>query len=136
MEIYVALAVTALLLVHVGLIAAYFLLHARALKHGSGLRALRAALKRNAVRKGGGSHEPLAPPSSSAAPPGYDDQMEIPAALIGARYKAAIERLAPALGLSPVNLLRAALDAGLTGGRPLTAEMLDLLEDIFKEKEN
>jgi hypothetical protein len=52
--------------------------------------------------------------------------MEIPAALIGAQHKEIIERLAPVLGATPVNMLRAALAAGLTGGRPVTEECVSL----------
>jgi hypothetical protein len=62
----------------------------------------------------------------------YDDDMEIPAALIGARCKEIIEHFAPALGLTPVNLLRAAIAEGLTGGRPVTKEMLDVLDEEVK----
>jgi hypothetical protein len=69
-------------------------------------------------------------PSPPAAPLTYDDKMEIPAALVGAHCKEAIERFAPVLGLSPVKLLRAALAQGLTGGRPITAEVLDAVEEL------
>lgn len=59
-----------------------------------------------------------------------DDALDIPAALVGAHCKEAIERFAPALGLTPVKLLRAALAQGLTGGRPITADVLDALEEL------
>lgn len=65
----------------------------------------------------------------SAAPPVYADDAEIPAALVGAHCKDAIERFAPAMGMTPANLLRAALIQGLTGGRPITDEVLALLDD-------
>jgi hypothetical protein len=62
----------------------------------------------------------------------YDDDMEIPAALIGARCKEIIEQLAPILKVTPVNLLREAIAVGLTGGRPVTEEMLDFIEEERK----
>lgn len=62
-----------------------------------------------------------------------EEHLDIPAALVGARYKEVLERIAPALGTTPVNLLRSALDAGLTGGRPITADMLDMLDELVKE---
>src|SRR5262249_22542199 len=60
----------------------------------------------------------------------YDDHMDIPAALIGARCKEIIEKFAPTVGLTPVNLLRAAIAEGLTGGKPILQETLDILDDI------
>jgi hypothetical protein len=83
---------------------------------------------------------PDAPPSSAGddapqkleAIPVHDDEMDIPAALVGARCKEAIERFAPFLGTTPVNLLRAALKEGLTGGHVVTKEMLDVLEEEAK----
>lgn len=68
------------------------------------------------------------PDELPATPVIYADDMDIPAELIGARCKEAIERFAPVLGVTPVNLLRAALSAGLTGDRPVTTEMLDMLD--------
>lgn len=65
----------------------------------------------------------------------YDDNMEIPAALVGARCKEIIEHFAPILGTTPVNLLRGALAEGLTGGRPVTEEMIDILEEMVKTGE-
>jgi hypothetical protein len=67
------------------------------------------------------------PPTS--APPVYEDDTEIPAALVGARCKETIERFAPAMGMTPANLLRAALIQGLTGGRPIADEILELLKE-------
>jgi hypothetical protein len=58
----------------------------------------------------------------------YSDDMDLPAALIGARCKEIIEQLAPILRVTPVNLLREAIAVGLTGGRPVTEEMLDFIE--------
>jgi hypothetical protein len=76
-----------------------------------------------------------APPSSVIAPITYPDDMEIPAALVGERCKQTIEHFAPVLGTTPVNLLREALAQGLTGGRPVTEEMLDILEEEAKAME-
>lgn len=62
----------------------------------------------------------------------YPDDMEIPAALVGARCKEAIEHFAPILGTTPVTLLRAAVAEGLTGGRPVAKELLKLLDDLVE----
>lgn len=71
------------------------------------------------------------PDELPATPVVYADDMDIPAELVGARCKEAIERFAPVLGVTPVNLLRAALSAGLTGDRPVTTEMLDMLDSML-----
>lgn len=63
----------------------------------------------------------------------YSDDMEIPAALVGARCKEIIEHFAPILGTTPVNLLRGALAEGLTGGKPVAEGLLEMLEEIAKE---
>jgi hypothetical protein len=91
---------------------------------------LRARLFNQAAKRRSLKAEPDTPPSSGAAPLPYDDEMEIPAALVGARCKQVIERFAPVLGTTPVQLLRAALVAGLTGDRPITTEMLDVLDQM------
>jgi hypothetical protein len=107
---------------------------ARAFKQAAELRRLRGA-----------PEKPDAPPSSStgddppkrlAAGGATDAALDIPAALVGARWKEILERLAPALGTTPVALLRAALDAGLTGGRPITTEMLEMLDKQVKQARN
>jgi hypothetical protein len=64
----------------------------------------------------------------------YANDLEIPAALIGARCKEIIETFAPTVGLTPVNLLRAAIAEGLTGGKPVLRETLDILEEIRREE--
>jgi hypothetical protein len=76
------------------------------------------------------------PDAATVSPPSaHGGALDIPAALVGARWKEAIERLAPALDMTPVDLLRAALDIGLSGGRPITSEMLDMIDKLVKEAE-
>jgi hypothetical protein len=150
MEIYVALAITALLIGHAILIVSCLLLRARSLEQDSDMRSVHAAIEQigQTVRSvaldpsqhivvGAVAAVPRteAPPSSVIAPVTYPDDMEIPAALVGERCKQTIERFAPALGTTPVNLLREALAQGLTGGRPVTEEMLDMLEEEAKAME-
>jgi hypothetical protein len=65
---------------------------------------------RSRKQRSGDDTKSIEAPSVIAA---YDDNMEIPAALIGAKCKEAIERFAPLMGVTPVNLLRAALVEGL-----------------------
>lgn len=77
------------------------------------------------------------PKTDAAAPPlivDYSDDMEIPAALIGARCKELIENAAPNFGLSPVDMLRAVIATGLAGERPLLEEHLNMLDEILKEE--
>ena len=71
--------------------------------------------------------------ASARTPTLVDAAGEIPAELVGAKGKETIERLASALGTTPVNLLRAALDIGLSGGRPITTEMLDMIDKLVEE---
>jgi hypothetical protein len=70
--------------------------------------------------------------ASSATPLSESDALEVPAALIGTHWKNVIDRCAPILGTTPVALLRAAVSAGMTGGRPITEEMLDKLEELVQ----
>jgi hypothetical protein len=157
MEIYFALLTTAFLIGHVTLIATYYLVQrARSLEHDADMRAVRAALERIGQNAGNlsldpGDHahagaaaaaertaaepSPEAPRPSVIAPVIYPDDMDIPAELVGARCKETIERFAPVLGVTPVNLLREALAQGLTGGRPVTEEMLDILEEEAKSRD-
>ena len=74
---------------------------------------------------------PAAATASSPSAPG--EALDIPAALVGARWKEAIERLAPVLDMTPVDLLRAAIDIGLSGGRSITSEMLDMIDKLVEE---
>jgi hypothetical protein len=124
-----SIAVAALLLMVVFFATWVFNLRARTFSQAEEIRRLRSTPK-----------TPAAPPPSSGddtkrqkekAPStiaDYDDNMEIPAALIGARCKEIIEQLAPIFKMTPVNLLREAIAVGLTGGRPVTEEMLDFIE--------
>src|SRR5262249_8356420 len=90
----------------------------------------RSALRRyrtRSAKRGDGSPKRLGLDTSYPAPLLYKDDMEIPSALIGARSKALIERFAPMVGMTPVNLLREALARGLTGEHSVT-EVLELLD--------
>jgi hypothetical protein len=79
-------------------------------------------------------HKPGEDTKRSAVIAEYDDNMEIPAALIGARCKEIIETFAPSVGLTPVNVLRAAIAQGLTGGQPVLKEHLEILDEIRREE--
>jgi hypothetical protein len=110
MEIFLTVAVAVLSLVLGVMIIAYYRLRVRAGAKGNDAKRL-------------GVSSPMTE---------YDEDMDIPAALVGAECKRIIEHFAPALGLKPVKLLRSALIDGLTGGRPVTTDVLDLLDEMVK----
>jgi hypothetical protein len=122
MEIALTIAVAVLSLLLGISIAAYYRLKAR----------VDSAAKRDSGQDPPKRLEAGGRASPPAAPSADDDDLEIPAALVGARYKEAIERFAPILGTTPVQLLRAALENGLTGNRPITTEMLDMLDALVQ----
>ena len=80
---------------------------------------------------------PEEPPERRASPPSLiaasNDEMDIPVDLVGPRCKEALERFAPKLGLTPVNLLRAVLIQGLVGNRPITDDLLEALDELAAE---
>jgi hypothetical protein len=123
-----SIAVAALLLTVVFFATWVIQLRSRARKHDVKLRTRRSAS--SAPPSSTGDDPPHRSEAVAEPSPLYHDKMEIPAALVGAQCKEAIERFAPVFGLSPVKLLRAALVQGLTGGRPITAEVLDALEEL------
>jgi hypothetical protein len=123
MEIALTIAVTILIILLVVMMAAYYRLRAR----------LNRLAKRAKPPDGDDSSKRLA--AGGMASPADGAALDIPAALVGARWKAIIERFALVLGTTPVDLLRAALVTGLTGGRPITEEMLDELDKLIQEGE-
>jgi hypothetical protein len=116
-----SIAVAALLLAVVFFATWAVNLRARLFNQAAALRSLQDAADSTPSSAGDDASKRLAMPV-------YDDEMDIPAALVGARSKETIERFARVLGTTPVNLLRAALAAGLTGGRLVTEKMFDVLE--------
>lgn len=124
-----SIAIAALLLTVVFFATWVIQLRSRAHKHDMELRTRRGAS--GAPPSSTGDDPPHKSEAVAEPTPLYHDKMEIPAALVGAQCKEAIERFAPVFGLSPVKLLRAAIAQGLTGGRPVTADMLDALDKLM-----
>ena len=110
-----------------------FNLRSRSRQHDDELRKLSAAVDRLAGQVHLTMPAPNMPAAATASSSASGEALDIPAALVGAGWKEAIERLAPLLGMTPVDLLRAALDIGLSGGRPITSEMLDMIDKLIEE---
>jgi hypothetical protein len=127
-----SIAVAALLVMVVFFGTWAFNLRARSSRQAAEIRKLRSAPSEAQSTDGDDTKRlDAAPPSIITE---YDDHMDIPAALIGARCKEIIEKFAPTVGLTPVNLLREAIAEGLTGGKPVLQEMLEILEEIRREE--
>lgn len=89
------------------------------------------ARTRDATKQRDEPPEPRASPPSLIAP--ANDEMDIPADLVGPRCKEALVHFAPALGLTPVNLLRAVLIQGLVGNRRITDDLLAAVDELAAE---